>query len=406
MIKDILKYSVSNLLDRKLRSFLTILSILIGITAIFALISFGQGINSYMNDFAEEMGTDKIFLMPGAGFGAAPGTSNILFTKDDLDFLRKIKGIDELTGMGVSYGEVKFKDYKEKYPLVIGLPTESKQKKLAEEMFGGIEIADGRALKKGDVLKATLGYSYTVPNRMFKRTISLGDKIEINDIKVEIIGFYEEVGSPTDDAQVYISLEGFEEIFEIDEYEYVYLKVAADQNPSEVADKIKEKFRKYRDQKKGEEDFIVQTFEDIMETFTNVIVILNGVLVLIALISVVVAAVNIANTMYTSILERTQEIGVMKSIGAKNRFILLIFMIESGILGLIGGLIGIGLGYLISKTGGIIAANMGLSMLRPAFPAWLIIGCLLFAFLVGVVSGVLPSVQASKLKPVDALRYE
>ena len=107
-MKDILKYSISNLWNRKLRSFLTILSILIGIAAIFALISFGQGLNSYMNEFAQEMGTDKVFLMPGSGLAAPPGTSNILFTEDDINFIGKIKGVDEITGMFISSGKIKF----------------------------------------------------------------------------------------------------------------------------------------------------------------------------------------------------------------------------------------------------------------------------------------------------------
>ncbi len=406
MIKDIAKYSISNMWNRKTRSFLTILSILIGITAIFALVSFGQGINKYMMDFAVEMGTDKIFLMPGGGLASAPGTSNILFTEDDVDFFRKIKGVNEVSGMMIASGKIKFKDFKEKYPFVIGLSTESGEKKLVKEMFAGIEIIEGRDLKKGDVLKITAGYSHTIPNRMFKKRISVGDKIEINDVKVEVVGFYEEVGSPTDDAQVYISKEGFKEIFESEDYEYIYLRVAPDQSPSELAERIKEKFRKYRGQKEGEEDFTIQTFEDMMATFTNIIVILNGVLILIALISVVVAAVNIMNTMYTSILERTKEIGIMKSIGAKNKHILFIFIFESGLLGLVGGAAGIGLGYLIAKMGETIARSAGLAMLRPAFPLWLTIGCLTFAFLVGAGSGYLPSRQASKLKPVDALRYE
>ncbi len=406
MIKDILKYSVSNLRSRKLRSFLTILSILIGITAIFALLSFGQGINTYMSSFGEEMGIDKVFLMPGSGLAGAPGASNILFTEEDVDFIRKINGVDEITGMLITSGKIGFKDYREKYPFVIGLATESGEKRLIEEMFGGIEIMEGRALKKGDVLKATAGYSNSVPNRMFKKPVSVGDKVEINDVKVEVVGFYEEIGSPTDDAQYYFSEEGFKKIFGEMDYYMILLRTAPDQNPSELAEKIEEKFRKHRGQREGEEDFTIETYDDMMETFTNVIVILNGVLVLIALISVIVAAVNIMNTMYTSILERTPEIGVMKSIGAKNRFILLIFMMESGILGLVGGSIGIGLGYLIAKGGGLIARNAGLGMLRPAFPPWLIIGCLLFAFIVGTGSGLLPALQASKLKPVDALRYE
>ncbi len=405
MIKDIAKYSISNMLQRKTRSFLTILSILVGITAIFALISFGQGINSYMNQFGEEMGTDKIMMMPG-DYMTAIGTSNIAFTEDDLDFIRKTKGVDEASGMMMASGKIKYKEYKEKYPFVAGFSTDSSEKKLIEEMFGGIGVMEGRPLKKGDGLKANLGYSYTIPNRMFKKAISVGDKIEINDIKVEVIGFYDEIGNPGDDSNVYLSLEGYKEIFDTEEYGYIYLRVAHDQNPSELADRIKEKFRKHRGLKEGEEDFIVQSFEDVMETFTNIINILNGVLVLIALISVVVAAVNIMNTMYTSILERTKEIGVMKSIGAKNKHILFIFIFESGLLGLLGGAAGIGLGYLIAKMGETIARSAGLAMLRPAFPLWLTIGCLVFAFLVGAISGYLPSKQASKLKPVDALRYE
>lgn len=406
MILDILKYSIKNLFNRRLRSFLSILSILIGVTAIYALISFGQGINSYMDGFAQEMGTDKVFLMPGGGIANPPGTSNILFSEDDLDFIRKIKGVDEASGMMIKSGKIKYKDYKDKYPFVMGMSTDSKEKRLVEEMFAGIKVIDGRALKKGDTLKATLGYSYTIENRMFKKAIHVGDKIEVNDVTIEIIGFYEEVGNPGDDSNIYLSIEGFKQIFDIEDYEYIYIRITPDQNPTDVAERVKEKFRKNRDQKKGEEDFSIQTFEDMMATFSSIILILNGVLVIIALISVVVAAINITNTMYTSILERTQEIGVMKAIGAKNKYILIIFVVESGLLGLLGGIIGIILGYGIAKLGGVIAAMNGLSMLRPAFPWWLTLGCLLFAFLVGAGSGYLPAKKASKLQATDALRYE
>ena len=160
MILDILIYSIKNLFNRRLRSFLSILSILIGVTAIYALISFGQGINSYMDGFAQVMGTDKVFFMPGGGITNAPGTSNILFSEDDLDFIRKIKGVDEASGMMITTGKVKYKDYKEKYPFIMGMSTEVKEKKLIEEMFAGIEVIQGRSLKKGDTLKATAGYSY------------------------------------------------------------------------------------------------------------------------------------------------------------------------------------------------------------------------------------------------------
>lgn len=405
MVKDILKYSTSSLWNRKTRSFLTILSIMIGITAIFALSSFGLGIQFFVEDMAKQMGTDKIMIMP-KDYITALGESNVEFTNEDLDFLKKIRGVDEVTGMIMTSGKVKFKDYKEIYPYVSGMSTDTKEKRLVEEMFVGYGLEKGRALKKGDVLKAALGYNYLIPNKVFKKPVSVGDKIEINDVEVEVVGFYEEIGNPQDDINVYLSLEGAKEVLGKENYFFILLRSAPDQDPTKLADKIKERFRKYKGQKKGEEDFFIQTFEEVMETYTSVMNILVGILVLIALISVFVAAVNIMNTMYTSILERTREIGVMKSIGAKNRFILFIFMAESGILGLIGGVVGILFGYGIAKLGGLIATYYGIGMLQPAFPLWLIIGCLLFAFSVGTGSGLLPSIQASKLNPVDALRYE
>ena len=177
-------------------------------------------------------------------------------------------------------------------------------------------------------------------------------------------------------------------------------------DPAEVAEKAEEKLRKFKDQKKGEEDFYIMTFEQAIEMFGSILSVINGVLVLIALVSLLVAGVNITNTMYTAVLERTKEIGIMKAIGAKNSDIVMIFLFESAVVGLFGGILGVLLGYLIAKGGGIIAANAGYSFLQPAFAPSLIIGCLLFSTLMGIIAGVMPARQASKMNPTDALHYE
>ena len=125
------------------------------------------------------------------------------------------------------------------------------------------------------------------------------------------------------------------------------------------------------------------------------------------MISLLVGGIGIMNTMYTAVLERTKEIGVMKAIGARNSDILLLFLIESGFLGLAGGIIGIGIGAGISKTVEFVGQQMlGSPLLRASFPSWLIIGALVFAVSIGMASGLLPARQASSLQPVDALRYE
>jgi putative ABC transport system permease protein len=200
----------------------------------------------------------------------------------------------------------------------------------------------------------------------------------------------------------------FEQLYPDKKDKYSMVMASTDPNlkTKDVADKVTEKLRKFKGQEKGKESFFVQTFEDAIATFETIMNIINGVLVLIALVSVVVASVNIMNTMYTSVLERTKEIGLMKAIGARNKDILFIFLLEAGVIGMMGGIVGVILGYLVASTGGAIAAAAGYALLKPIFPPALIIGCIIFAFCVGAASGIMPALRASKLKPVDALRYE
>jgi putative ABC transport system permease protein len=144
-----------------------------------------------------------------------------------------------------------------------------------------------------------------------------------------------------------------------------------------------------------------------LSSFDAILNIITVFLVGIAAISLLVGGIGIMNTMYTSVLERTKEIGTMKAVGAKNSDILWIFLFESGLIGFIGGFMGVLLGYGISKTVEIIAiTTLNTTLLRAAVPAYLIFGCLGFAFLIGALSGTIPALMASKLKPVDALRYE
>ena len=398
-----IKYALQNFRKRKLRSGLTILSILIGITAIFALLSFGIGIQRYVDTVADEAGRDKLFVQ-AKGIGA-PGTDeNFFLSKDDVDFVGKIKGVNEIVGMYFKAGEIKF-DEQKKFYFVIGVDTGNID--FIEESFA-VDVISGRRLKKGDADKAVLGYNYQLKDKIFKNPIRLGDKIEINSKKFEVVGFHDEIGNPQDDANVFVTKEAFEMFYPDSKDKFSFIMISSQRGiaPSDLAISIEDKLRKHKDQDKGKEDFFVQTFEDALATFTTVINVINGMLLLIALVSLVVAFVNIMNTMYTAILERTKEIGVMKAIGAKNSDILIIFVVEAGLIGLIGGLLGVLLGYIISSIGGSIAAASGFALLKPAYPLALIIGCLFFSLLVGAAAGFFPARRASKLKPVDALRYE
>lgn len=400
-----IKYSLRNLRSRKLRSSLSILSILIGIAAIFALVSFGMGIQDYVNRLSAEMGSDKLFIM-AKGIGAPGMDESFFITKDEVSFVSKIGGVGEAAGMYAKVAEIKSGSEK-KYNFLMGLDPENMDF-INEALTVGVH--KGRSLKKGDIGKAVLGYNYQLGNQalVFRKPAKLGDRIKINGEDFEIIGFYEEVGNPQDDSQIYVTFEAFEKLYpgRKDKFGYVMLRSVPGADPVSLAENIKEKLRKYKRQEEGKEDFYVQTLEDILKIYGNVTNAFSGALILIALMSVVVAFVNTMNTMYTSVLDRTAEIGTMKAIGARNENILLIFVFESAFLGFIGGAIGIALGYAISSAAGAVAAGAGYSMLQPVFPPYLAAGCLLFSSIVGALSGLLPAIRASRLNPVEALRYE
>jgi putative ABC transport system permease protein len=387
-----------------MRSWLTVLSILIGIMAIFALVSFGYGVQKYVEDMAEDMGVDKLIIQP-RGF-APPGASSIKFYNNDIKAIERTRGIDKVSMTFMTQAEVKnskksigFWNY------IIGMPTDNEKLKLLEQTWL-LNINEGRNLNSRDKYRVILGYNYQFDNKIFDQGLKVRDTIYISDQPFRVIGFYDELGNPDDDSNVYMPMETAHEIFNDDGYNMIFAQVIDIDEIEQVVERTERSLLRARNLDEKTKDFSVQTFEQAIAIFTNLIGTLNAVLVLIALISVVVSAINIANAMYTAVIERTNEIGVMKAIGAKNNTIQIVFLIESGFLGLIGGLIGMFFGYLIASFGGYIAAEAGYTMLQPYFPWWLIVGCLMFSLLVGLISGYLPAKQASKLKPVDALRYE
>src|SRR3989344_2577869 len=230
-----IKYSMQNLKKRKLRSWLSIISILIGITSIFALLSFGIGIQKYVNDLAEESGGNKLFVQ--AKSVGAPGTDeNFFLSRDDVDFIGKVIGVNEVVGTYFKTAEIKL-DKQKKFTFVMGLDTGSLD--FIQETFS-IDIIKGRELKKGDLDKVVLGYNYQLEDKIFKKAVNLGDKIGINGKPFEIVGFYDEVGNPQDDSQVYITDEAFESLFPAskDKFGFVMLSAQKDVIPSELAEKI------------------------------------------------------------------------------------------------------------------------------------------------------------------------
>src|SRR3989338_4191713 len=294
MNKDEILYSLRNVFSRKLRSGLTVLSILIGIPAIYALVSFGAWMQNYIDTLASESGTDKMFVQ-AKGVGA-PGTDeNFYLTKDDVDFIQKVNGVSDVIGLYMKTAEVR-KDNQVKYFFASGYDPEDSD--FVEETFT-VEVEKGRQLKGGDDDKVVLGGNYQYAKEIFSNPVVLGEKIEINGMKFQVIGFYEAVGNPQDDSNIYLTYEGFESLYPSakDKFGFLMVESSKTANPEEVADRITKELRDHKGQEEGKENFFVQTFADALKTFTNIIIIINGILFLIALISLIVAGVNTMNTM-------------------------------------------------------------------------------------------------------------
>jgi len=401
MIKpSLIKYSLENIYKRRRRSWLTIVSVLIGIASITALISFGYGISFYVSSMSNKMGNDKIIVMAK---GMSPMGSSVKFDKSDADAINRVNGVEEVMGMYAISAEIEYGKEK-RYAYLVGGDFKE-HRKLIEELTT-VEIIVGDALSSNEKSKAVLGYNYQFADKIFSKPLKLGDRIIVNGHPLTISGFYGAVGTSEDDSQIYVTEVAAEEVFGATSYSEIFVRTSPGENATKVAEDVAKELRKHRNQKKGAEDFFVQTFEQVIATFTSILNVIIAVVILIAVISVIVASVNIMNTMYASILERTKEIGIFKAIGARNSEILWIFMTESGILSLTGGIIGIVLGFAIAKIGGSIIASAGYGFFAPYFNWQMVASILLFSFAVGIIAGFLPSYKASKLSPVEALRYE
>lgn len=410
MLKDYIVYIWRNFTHRRIRGWLTILGILIGVAAVIALISVTAGMKSAITDQFERLGTNKIMVMAGsAEGGAAMGFMSSAYatkqiTKDDLEVVKKVNGVDIATELIFKSAKVSFRG-QSKYTYVIGMPTDETAK-VFEDMQG-FEAEFGRQIKEGDKYSANIGYLIGQEDELFDNAVSVGNKIEIEDREFKVVGIVKKLGNRADDTQVYIPIETAREILnEPEKIDYIYLQTKEGADLERVVEEIKSELRKSRDEKKGEETFQVQTFEQLLSQVNSILNIVSIVLIAISTISLIVGGVGIMNSMYTSVLERTHEIGVMKAIGARNSHILSIFMIESGLYGLVGGSVGIILGLGMAKAAEFAARSQGVEYFRASITPELILGGLAFSFLVGCLSGASPARHASRMRPVDALRYE
>ena len=404
MIKNYLFLAVKNVRRRGLRSWLTMLGIFIGIAAVVSLISLGSGLREAVLGQFTGMGSDKLAISNAeTGFGPPGSLAVIKLTQHDVNIIKQVTGVDQviprlLRPVTIEYNKIIGFGY------AVSMPPDSKQINLIYDIFKA-EAETGRLLNKDDNGKILLGHDFS-KIKSYEKDIVTGSRIKIQGTEFTVIGIMKATSTFEINQAILMTEDDLNNILKIkDEFDIIAVQIVKGADIEEVSYQIKEALRKDRNEKVGKEDFNVQTPINVLKSVNTILNIINLIVSAIAGISLFVGGIGIANTMYTSVLERKKEIGVMKAVGAKNSGILWIFVFEAGFLGLVGGGIGAAIGVGLSFGIAAIAnAVIGSQLFIVQFSLPLVAGAFAFSFVIGIISGVLPAMQASKLRPVDALR--
>jgi len=389
-----LRQAVRALLFNKVRTFLTMLGVIIGIFSVITLVTIGEGAKSYVTDQIKNLGAgyDSFALVAGKDNNSPP---NLKFTYADIAFLKsRVPEIREIVAMNVGSGDLYYAKKQIKSPVVIGVTAnflETMGGKLTAGRFFTLAEVEGR--KKVAVIGPRIAQEF------FGQGSPLGEKIKLKGDQYLIIGVSESRGSigPMDmDRRIVVPVTTSKNMLGTDKIMRFNIFPREINKMQEVKDKVGEVVKR----RIRSDDFRFMTQQGILNIVNNILGALTGFVAGIAAISLVVGGIGIMNIMLVAVNERVREIGVRKAIGAKRRDILLQFLVESMMISLFGGIAGIALGLL----GAFLIMWVVKGPLVIAI--WAIILATTVSAVVGIFFGVYPAMRAAALDPVEALRYE
>lgn len=400
-ILETIKLSTSAIRRNKSRSFLTMLGIIIGVFAVISLVSLGTGLRNYITSRFESLGSNNLYVIPGSG--GDEGGLNRMQAMSGVGSKLKPSLVDEIKKIGSPVAEVMGEleipgvaRYRNKH-LTITLVGAS------PEIFtlDNLKMNQGRFFNRSDIngAKNVAVIGSEVVQKLFDGKDPIGEELTIADSRFKVIGTLESRGGgimgATADRVALVPITAAQKLSDSKNLQTILIKVEDKNRMDEAKYKIKNQLLKVL----KEDDFSVVSQESILSTISSILGVLTTALGCIAAISLLVGGIGIMNIMLVSVTERTREIGIRKAVGATNRDILMQFLAEAVFLSLVGGLIGVFLGYL-----GTLVVSRLLS--ANAFSWWSILLALGVSSLVGVIFGVAPAAKASRLDPVEALRYE
>jgi putative ABC transport system permease protein len=414
---DIFRLSLSHVKKSKMRSWLTIIGIVIGVAAVVAIISIGQSMQESVQSRLGSLGADLITVTPGYSRassggggpegGSSAGSTTINLTDKDANMIKQVSGVLYVNGMVSGRADMILGT--EKISVSIsGVDTGVWRSMVTTQLEAG------RYLQPGDSNAVVIGYA--LAHNTFLQPITLNRPVTIGGKNFKVVGIFVESGGGFGgggDNSVYMSADYARDVItenvSRNRFTSIMVKVADKTLVNNITSDIVQKLMASRHVNQRTRDFTVTAYATIQEQITSITSTISLFLAAIAAVSLLVGAVGIANTMFMSVMERTRQIGLLKALGATDNEVMELFLMESGLFGFVGGLLGIICGMLISViviSLGLLAIGPGEGTMSIAVSPQLLIFALAFSIFVGIISGVAPARSAAKMNPVDALRFE